>query len=258
MSATAEAPGPGTPLLVVEDLVAGYEPGVPIVRGASIRVDLREIVVVLGPNGAGKSSFIKAIAGLVPVSAGSVRLDGDDITNVSAHRLVRRGLAFVPQTENIFPLMTIEDNLKVAGGVLPKALVAPRIAAMYDLFPDLRERRRTAAGNLSGGQRQMLAVARALMVDPKLLVLDEPSAGLSPKFVSTVFEMLAAVRRTGVTILLVEQNAKAALAIGDRAYVLVEGREAHEGPAADLWNDPTVAELYLGQRHPTPTEGAAR
>ncbi|MQT12579.1 ABC transporter ATP-binding protein [Segnochrobactrum spirostomi] len=258
MTGAAEPLVAGTPLLVVENLVAGYEPGVPIVRGASISVGRGEIVVVLGPNGAGKSSFIKAIAGLVPVSAGTVRLDGDDITNVPAHRLVRRGLAFVPQTENIFPLMSIEDNLKVAGGVLPKALIAPRIAAMYALFPDLVERRRTAAGNLSGGQRQMLAVARALMVDPKLLVLDEPSAGLSPKFVSTVFEMLSAVRRTGVTILLVEQNAKAALAIGDRAYVLVEGRDAHEGAAADLWNDPAVAELYLGQRHARPAEGGER
>ncbi len=165
----------------------------------------------------------------------------------------------MPQTENIFPLMTIEDNLKVAGGILPKALVAPAHRRDVRLVPDLRERRRTAAGNLSGGQRQLLAaVARALMVDSSFLVLDEPSAGLSPKFVSTVFEMLAAVRRTGVTILLVEQNAKAALAIGRPAYVLVEGREAHEGPAADLWNDPTVAELYLGQRHAAPTEGTVR
>ena len=235
-------------VLEVRDLVAGYEPGVSIVRGASIRVSEGEIVVVLGPNGAGKSSFIKAIAGLVPVTGGSVVLDGDDITALPAHQMVRRGLAFVPQTENIFPLMTVEDNLKVSGGILPKAEVPGRIAEMYRLFPDLEERRRTPAGNLSGGQRQMVAVARALMVRPKLLVLDEPSAGLSPKFVSMVFQMLADVRRAGVTILLVEQNAKAALAIGDRAYVLVEGKDAHEGPAAALWQDPVVAELYLGQR----------
>lgn len=235
-------------VLHVRELVAGYEPGVPIVRGASIRVDEGEIVVVLGPNGAGKSSFIKAIAGLVPVSSGSVLLDGVEIASLPAHQMVRRGLAFVPQTENIFPLMTVEDNLKVSGGILPKAEVPRRIEDMYQLFPDLRERRRTPAGNLSGGQRQMVAVARALMVRPKLLVLDEPSAGLSPKFVSMVFRMLADVRKAGVTILLVEQNARAALAIGDRAYVLVEGREAHEGPAAALWQDPVVAELYLGQR----------
>ena len=175
-------------------------------------------------------------------------LDGGEITRVPAHELVRRGLAFVPQTENIFPLMSVEDNLKVSGGVLAKRDIAGRIEAMYGLFPDLKDKRRIAAGNLSGGQRQMVAVARALMVQPKLLVLDEPSAGLSPKFVSMVFAMLADIRRTGVTILLVEQNAKAALAIGDRACVLVEGRNAHEGAAGELWNDPVVAELYLGRR----------
>lgn len=244
-------------VLEVSNLVAGYEPGVPIVRGASIRVDEGEIVVVLGPNGAGKSSLIKAIAGLVPVSGGSVLLAGEEIVSLPAHQMVRKGLAFVPQTENIFPLMSVEDNLKVSGGILPKAEVAGRIAEMYRLFPDLYERRRTAAGNLSGGQRQMVAVARALMVRPKLLVLDEPSAGLSPKFVSMVFSMLADVRRAGVTILLVEQNAKAALAIGDRAYVLVEGRDAHEGPAAALWQDPVVAELYLGQRGHSAAHGAS-
>lgn len=244
-------------VLLVKDLVAGYEPGLSIVRGASIRVDRGEIVVVLGPNGAGKSSFIKAIAGLVPITSGQVMLDGADITAAPAHTMVRLGLAFVPQTENIFPLMSIEDNLKVAGGILAPRLLPERIAEMYALFPDLAERRKTAAGNLSGGQRQMLAVARALIVHPKVLVLDEPSAGLSPKFVGMVFEMLASIRKTGVTILLVEQNAKAALAIGDRAYVLVEGKDRHEGVAAQLWNDPVVAELYLGQRAKTAQGGAA-
>ena len=243
------------PILQVSNLVAGYEPGVPIVRGASIHVDPGEIVIVLGPNGAGKSSLIKAIAGLVPVSGGTVLLDGDDITTLPAHQMVRRGLAFVPQTENIFPLMSVEDNLRTAGGILKPKLAAERIERMYETFPDLRSFRRTGAGNLSGGQRQMLAVARALIVEPKLLVLDEPSAGLSPKFVSMVFAMLADIRRAGMTILLVEQNAKAALAIGDRAYVLVEGKEAHEGVASELWNDPVVAELYLGQRGHKPPEG---
>ncbi len=245
------------PVLEVLDLVAGYEPGVPIVRGASIRVDRGEIVVVLGPNGAGKSSFIKAIAGLVPVSAGRVLLDGRDITAVPAHKMVGMGLAFVPQTENIFPLMSVEDNLKTAGGILKPREAAERIARMYETFPDLKAFRRVSAGNLSGGQRQMLAVARALIVDPKLLVLDEPSAGLSPKFVSMVFSMLSDIRKSGVTILLVEQNAKAALAIGDRAYVLVEGKDAHEGVASRLWDDPVVAELYLGQRPHAPRGGDA-
>ena len=245
------------PILEVRDLVAGYEPGVPIVRGASITVKRGEIVVVLGPNGAGKSSFIKAVAGLVPVSGGQVLLDGKDITTTPAHQMVRMGLAFVPQTENIFPLMSIEDNLKTAGGILKPKQAAERIEAMYETFPDLKNFRRKGAGNLSGGQRQMLAVARALIVEPKLLVLDEPSAGLSPKFVSMVFSMLSDIRKSGVTILLVEQNAKAALAIGDRAYVLVEGKDRHEGIASELWNDPVVAELYLGQRAHQQTGGAA-
>jgi branched-chain amino acid transport system ATP-binding protein len=245
------------PVLQVLNLVAGYEPGVPIVRGASITVNHGEIVVVLGPNGAGKSSFIKAVAGLVPVTGGQVLLDGRDITAVPAHQMVRMGLAFVPQTENIFPLMSVEDNLKTAGGILKPKDAAERIARMYDTFPDLRMFRRKGAGNLSGGQRQMLAVARALIVEPKLLVLDEPSAGLSPKFVSMVFSMLSDIRASGVTILLVEQNAKAALSIGDRAYVLVEGKDRHEGIASELWNDPVVAELYLGQRPQHAAGGAA-
>ena len=245
------------PVLLVKDLVAGYEPGVPIVRGASISVEKGEIVVVLGPNGAGKSSLIKAIAGLVPIFSGSVELDGSDITRAPAHTMVRLGLAFVPQTENIFPLMSVDDNLKVAGGILKPREVPRRIEEMYTTFPDLARHRRVPAGNLSGGQRQMLAVARALIVSPKVLVLDEPSAGLSPKFVSMVFEMLAGIRKSGVTILLVEQNAKAALAIGDRAYVLVEGKDRHEGVAAELWNDPVVAELYLGQRPAQRAGGAA-
>lgn len=245
------------PVLQVRDLVAGYEPGVPIVRGASITVNRGEIVVVLGPNGAGKSSFIKAVAGLVPVTGGQVLLDGRDITAVPAHQMVRMGLSFVPQTENIFPLMSVEDNLKTAGGILKPKDAAERIARMYDTFPDLRTFRRKGAGNLSGGQRQMLAVARALIVEPKLLVLDEPSAGLSPKFVSMVFSMLSDIRASGVTILLVEQNAKAALSIGDRAYVLVEGKDRHEGIASELWNDPVVAELYLGQRPQHAAGGAA-
>ncbi|WP_412066185.1 ABC transporter ATP-binding protein [Rhizobium sp. SYY.PMSO] len=245
------------PVLSVRNLVAGYEPGVPIVRGASIDVAEREIVVVLGPNGAGKSSFIKAIAGLVPVESGMVQLAGQDITGAPVHNMVRLGLAFVPQTENVFPLMSVEDNLKVAGGILKPREVPARIEEMYTTFPDLARHRRIAAGNLSGGQRQMLAVARALIVHPKLLVLDEPSAGLSPKFVSMVFDMLTDIRKSGVTILLVEQNAKAALAIGDRAYVLVEGKDRHEGVASELWNDPVVAELYLGQRPATSGKGGA-
>lgn len=238
-------------LLTVSHLEAGYEPGLSIVKGASIHADRGEIVVILGPNGAGKSSLIKAIAGLVPVTGGSVVLDGEDITAVPAHLKIRKGLAFVPQTENVFPLMSVEENLAVAAGVVRAP--AGHIDEMFALFPDLARQRRLAAGSLSGGQRQMLACARALIVKPGVLMLDEPSAGLSPKFVEQVFARLVEIRDSGVTIVLVEQNARAALSIGDRAYVLVEGREAHEGPARSLWDDPLIAELYLGHRK----EGAA-
>lgn len=234
------------PILAVSALVSGYDPGVPIVRGASMTVAPGEITVILGPNGAGKSTFIKSIAGLVPKVSGSVRLEGREIAAVPAHRLVHEGLAFVPQTENVFGLMSVEDNLLLAAGILPKAARPQRLQDMFDMFPDLARQRKLPAGRLSGGQRQMVAVARALMVSPRVIMLDEPSAGLSPKLVEQVFVNLAAVRRAGVTVVLVEQNAKAALAIADRAYILAEGRNAHEGGAKDLWNDPAIAALYLG------------
>ncbi len=202
--------------------------------------------MLLGPNGAGKSTLMKAMAGLVPVSRGVVRLGEADITRSPAHRMVRLGLAFVPQTENIFTTMSIEENLVLAGHVVAPAERRARVEAMFALFPDLAARRRLAAGRLSGGQRQMLAVARALMIDPTVLMLDEPSAGLSPKLTGEVFAKLAEIRRTGVTILLVEQNARAALAIADRAYILADGRNRHEGPAASLAADPEIAAHYLG------------
>jgi len=233
-------------ILAVDALVAGYEPGVPILRGIEIAVNAGEIVVILGPNGAGKSTLVKAVAGLVPISAGSVRFADQEIMGVPAHLIVQRGLAFVPQTENVFTAMTIEENLQLSGHVLAKAGRARQIEAMYALFPDLARQRRLAAGRLSGGQRQMLAIARALMIEPKLLMLDEPSAGLSPKLVASVFGKLGEIGESGVAILLVEQNARAALAVGDRAYVLAEGQNRHEGPAAALGNDPVVARLYLG------------
>ena len=233
-------------VLAVDRLVAGYEPGVPIVRGASLRVGAGEIVVILGPNGAGKSTLVKSVAGLVPKASGRVLLGGIDITSLPAHLMVRNGLAFVPQTDNVFASMAVADNLALAAAVLPKHQRAHGMDEMYTLFPDLAAQRRLGAGRLSGGQRQMLAVARALMVRPKLLALDEPSAGLSPKLVEMVFGRLADIRKSGVSILLVEQNARAALAIGDRAYVLAGGENRHEGPAAQLWKDPVIAELYLG------------
>ncbi len=236
----------GQPALAANDIEAGYEPGLPIVKGASITVGRGEIVVLLGPNGAGKSTVMKAIAGLVPVSRGVVTLEGEPITHVPAHRMVRLGLAFVPQTENVFTAMNVEDNLVLAGHVVPAASRAARVGAMFDLFPDLARQRRLAAGRLSGGQRQMLAVARALMIEPKVLMLDEPSAGLSPKLVGDVFAKLKEIRAGGVTILMVEQNARAALAIADRAYILADGRNRHEGAAAALAADPDIAAHYLG------------
>jgi len=236
----------GAPILSVERLVAGYEPGLPIVNGASIHAARGEIVALLGPNGAGKSTLIKAVAGLAALTSGKVRFDGKDLTHMPAHMRIREGLAFAPQTENVFAAMTVDDNLRLAAGFLPSARRALRIAAMYEAFPDLARQRKLLAGRLSGGQRQMLAIARALLAEPKALMLDEPSAGLSPKFVEIVFAKLADIRNSGVTIVLVEQNTRAALALADRAYVLVQGCNRHEGEARALRDDPTIAALYLG------------
>jgi branched-chain amino acid transport system ATP-binding protein len=235
-----------TPALDLQCIEGGYEPGLPILRGASVRVAPGEIVALLGPNGAGKSTLVKAAAGLVPVWSGRVLLGGRDITGLPAHRLVHEGLGFVPQTENVFANLSVLENLQLAAALIAK----PRrrdIAEMFALFPDLDRQRRLAAGRLSGGQRQMLAVARALVASPAVIMLDEPSAGLSPKLVGVVFERLRAVRDAGVTILLVEQNVQAALALADRAVVLVEGRERLEGRARDLAGDPRLAGLYLGE-----------
>lgn len=232
--------------LTIENLEAGYEPGLPIVRGASLTVQPGEIVAILGPNGAGKSTLVKAVAGLVTVSAGSVRLGEREITRVAAHRMGALGLGFVPQTENVFTNLTIAENLELAAA-LQKVPARQRLPALYELFPDLARQRSLLAGRLSGGQRQMLAMARALVRLPHVLMLDEPSAGLSPKLVNEVFAKLQEIRAGGVTIVLVEQNVKAALAIADRAAVLVEGRERVVAPAAELARDARIAELYLGR-----------
>lgn len=238
-----------TPALQTSSLVAGYEPDLPIVRGVDLSVAKGELLVLLGPNGAGKSTFVKAIAGVVPIHSGGVALSGRDITSVPAHGKITQGLAFVPQTENIFATMSIHENLQLAAAVLPKPLRGDRIRALYERFPDLATAPSRLAGALSGGQRQMLAVARALIVDPPVIILDEPSAGLSPKIVSEVFDMLAQINATGVTVILVEQNIKAALKIASRAIILVEGQIRHEGVAASLLDDPIVAKLYLGTAH---------
>jgi ABC-type branched-subunit amino acid transport system ATPase component len=233
--------------LQVRDLIAGYTPEVNILKGVGLDVKSGEIVTVLGPNGAGKSTLIKTIAGLIKTRSGSVELLGRDIVGLPAHLMVRHGLAYVPQTSNIFTTMSVEENLEM-GAYTRGRRMRERMAQLYETFPDLARFRRAAAGKLSGGQRQMVAVARALMVDPKVLMLDEPSAGLSPKLVGVVFSKIREVRDMGVTILMVEQNAKAALAISDRGYVLAEGVDRVNGEARALLANPEVGELYLGIR----------
>jgi len=244
------------PALSTQALVAGYERDLPIVRGIDFAINTGELVVVLGPNGAGKSTLVKAISGLVSIHSGTVRLGDRDVTAVPAHEKVRQGLAFVPQTENIFTTLSINENLLVAANILPKEARSRRIADLYRMFPDLAARPSLKAGQLSGGQRQMLAVARALIVAPSVLILDEPSAGLSPKIATEVFRTLKAINQTGITILLVEQNVKAALAIAHRGVILVDGKLRHDGPAATLAGDPIVAELYLGAHRPAPAVSA--
>ena len=234
--------------LSVQDLRAGYDPDLSIVKGVSLEVAKGETLCVLGPNGAGKSTFIKALAGQVPVHGGRVALAGKDVTGLPSHALVAQGLGFVPQTENIFATLTIRENLQIAAELLPKAQRAGRIGAMFDMFPDLGARPQALAGALSGGQRQMLAAARALLTEPEVLMLDEPSAGLSPKLVGQVFDTLAKIAERGVTLILVEQNVRAALAITRRAVVLVDGRVAHDGPTAALRDGALLGRLFLGQR----------
>ena len=245
------------PMLSIEALVAGYEPGAPIVNGVSLSASAGELVVILGPNGAGKSTLIKAVAGLVPISGGHVRLEGAELTGAPAHEMTRRGLAYVPQTENVFATLSIADNLALAAQQWPAPQRGPRIARALELFPDLAPKRTHLAGRLSGGQRQMLAVARALIVEPRLLLLDEPSAGLSPKVVGELFAQLRHIADAGVGILLVEQNVRAALGIADRVYVLVDGRNRLEGSAAALAGDPAIAALYLGGKRTTTATAVA-
>ena len=234
-----------TAVLEVRDIVAGYAPTLPILRGVSLTVEAGEIVTVLGPNGAGKSTLIKAVVGLVPVSAGQTLFCERSIAGIRTHDLVRQGLAYVPQTQNVFARLSVEENLAL-GAVFDRGAHAERREGVLRLFPDLARLGHLAAGKLSGGQRQMVAVGRALMSAPKLLMLDEPSAGLSPKFAETVFSQLRRIRDAGVTILIVEQNARAALKISDRGYVLAEGRERMQGSAADLLDSPEIGALYLG------------
>lgn len=232
-------------LLIADRVVAGYLPGVDILRGVDLTLTDGELVGIIGPNGAGKSTLVKAIFGLVPVREGLVTLRGDDISNLAAHELVALGVGYVPQRANIFPSLTVEDNLRMGLYLDPKAWTE-RLAAVVEIFPLLADRSEQRAGFLSGGERQMVAIGRALMMDPSVLLLDEPSAGLSPANQDLVFERVRGIADAGVSIIMVEQNARRCLQIADRAYVLDQGRNAHTGPGRELLHDPKVIELYLG------------
>jgi branched-chain amino acid transport system ATP-binding protein len=233
-------------VLRVQGLVAGYVKGMPIVKGASLQVAAGELVAIIGPNGAGKSTLMKAIAGLVTAESGQIALRSASLLGLSPDQIMRAGLGFVPQTGNVFATLTIHENLRV-GGYLLGAELAQRLERAYTMFPALAAKRRDKARTLSGGQRQMLAIARALMTDPSVLMLDEPSAGLAPMMVQEVFESLHRLSRQGVSVLMVEQNAKGALQHSDRAYILVEGGNHLEGPAQALLHDPAVGAAFLGQ-----------
>ena len=231
-------------VLSLDQVVGGYG-DTQILHGVSLYVDPGEIVVIIGPNGAGKSTAMKAVFGLLNLTAGSVHLDGTEITNMPPEKVVRQGVCYVPQTANIFPSLTVEENLEM-GAYVRTDDFGPRMGEIYQLFPPLYEKRRLAAGTLSGGQRQMVAMGKAMMLEPKILLLDEPTAGLSPKYRGEIFSIIRTVNGTGTPILMVEQNAKQALKIANRGYVLVDGKNKFEGGGQALLDDPEVAEMFLG------------
>lgn len=232
-------------LLRADNLVAGYLPEVDILRGCDLFLRDGEIVGIIGPNGAGKSTLLKALFGLIPVRSGSVTLRGEDIASAPAHVLVTKGLGYVPQSRNVFPSLTIEENMEV-GVYLRRSKFAERFEFVSELFPLLGQRRKVKAGALSGGERQMVAVGRALMLEPSVLLLDEPSAGLSPMFQDEVFIRCKQINAAGVSIIMVEQNARRCLQICDRGYVLDQGTNAYTDTGSNLMNDSKVIELYLG------------
>ena len=241
--------------LELRDVVGGYG-DTQILHGVSIAVDPGEIVVIIGPNGAGKSTAIKAVFGLLKLTAGKVFLEGEDITNTPPDRVVRKGVCYVPQTSNIFPSLTVEENLEM-GAFVREDDFKPRLEEIYNLFPPLREKRRQSAGTLSGGQRQMVAMGKALMLEPRILLLDEPTAGLSPKYRGEIFNIVKTVHAAGTPILMVEQNARQALKIADRGYVLVDGRNAYTGTGRELLEDREVAAMFLGGKKEDAGDGAA-
>ena len=235
----------GEAVLRADALRGGYLPGVDILNGADLYCNKGELVGIIGPNGAGKSTLLKALFGLVKVRTGSVTLEGRDITNMRADQLVTAGIGFVPQSNNVFPSLTIEENLEMGCYQAPKQF-SERFDFVTDIFPRLGDRRKQRAGSLSGGERQMVAMGRALMMAPSVLLLDEPSAGLSPVLQDEVFVQTRNINRAGVSVIMVEQNARRCLQICDRGYVLDHGRNAYTGTGRSLGSDPKVIQLYLG------------
>jgi ABC-type branched-subunit amino acid transport system ATPase component len=236
----------GDPLLVAESLTAGYG-RIDILHGVSLTVHANEIVSIIGPNGAGKSTAFKTIVGFLTPRAGRVTFNGEDVTGLRPDLVLRRGLAYVPQGRIVFPQMTVLENLEMGAYIeRDPARIAAALDQVYAMFPILAERRKQKAGTMSGGEQQMVAIARALMTTPRLILLDEPSLGLSPKFVTLIFEKLVDMRRAGFTLMVVEQNATRALAVADRGYVLELGRNRFEGAGQQLLADPEVKRLYLG------------
>lgn len=244
--APAVAPTPATELVVeVRDVTAGYITGVNILNGCSLTAAPGELIGIIGPNGAGKSTLLKAIFGLVKVREGGIFLHGEEITNQKANKLVGQGVGFVPQTNNVFPSLTIQENLEMGMFLKPKGL-KERLEFVTEIFPELGKRLTQRAGSLSGGERQMVAMSRALMMGPHVMLLDEPSAGLSPVRQDEAFLRVKEINRAGVTTIMVEQNARRCLQICDRGYVLDQGRDAYTGTGRELLNDPKVIGLYLG------------
>ena len=232
------------PFLIGDGMTGGYG-AADILHDCTIAVDKGEIAVIVGPNGAGKSTAMKAVFGMLNVHTGAVRLGDEDITRLSPQARVAKGMAFVPQTSNIFTSMTVEENLEM-GAFLRRDDITETMEQVYELFPILKDKRRQAAGELSGGQRQQVAVGRALMTQPQVLMLDEPTAGVSPIVMDEMFDRIIEVARTGISILMVEQNARQALEIADQGYVLVQGRNAHTGSGKDLLNNAEVRQSFLG------------
>ena len=233
-----------SPALELKDIYAGYGE-TEILHGINLSVNIGEIVAIIGPNGAGKSTARKAILGLLNITKGSVLLNGDDITDTAPDRVVTKGISYVPQTHNVFVNLSVQENLEMGAWTRSNG-IDERLEEMFNLFPDLREKRKQAAGSLSGGQRQMVAMAKALMVDAKVLLLDEPTAGLSPKYRGEIFATIKEINSTGVPILIVEQNAKQALGCANRGYVFVDGTNRFQGTGNDLLEDRDVARMFLG------------